>query len=348
MTSMRQIAEEAGVTPMTVSRALRPGQSVDPATRQRILEIAAARGYALDPRVSRLMTQMRTGAGPRYLETLAWIWPDAVPAVTGRNTYLRRLYSGAAQRAAQIGYQLDEFWLATPGLPRRRFVEILVSRGIRGLVFAPFINVSRARLNFSFQGFACAAVGEALWRPRLHHTRFDHYLGMRQAIHVLKNQGYRHIAFAIDALTNSRAHLAFEACFLAHHPAGSREARQLCFTDAHDQRQFRRWLLARRPDVLIGPADYFVEEIQQAGLRVPEQIAFASLNVTSVESPCSGINQQEELIAGNAVDLVVEQLQHGVRGPPATSKVVITEGSWHWGTTTRRHAAKAAQTHKLV
>ncbi|MEO0680898.1 MAG: LacI family DNA-binding transcriptional regulator, partial [Pseudomonadota bacterium] len=45
---MSDVARLAGVSPMTVSRALRPGASVSDATRARVRQAAEALGYVLD------------------------------------------------------------------------------------------------------------------------------------------------------------------------------------------------------------------------------------------------------------------------------------------------------------
>ncbi|WP_404968931.1 LacI family DNA-binding transcriptional regulator [Staphylococcus pseudintermedius] len=55
MTSIREIAKEAGVSPGTVSRVLNedPSLSVATKTRQRIIEIANARNYTKQKRLTR-------------------------------------------------------------------------------------------------------------------------------------------------------------------------------------------------------------------------------------------------------------------------------------------------------
>src|SRR4051812_821528 len=54
--TIRSLASEAGVSPMTVSLALRQSSEVSAATRQRILKLARTRGYRPDPQITKLMT----------------------------------------------------------------------------------------------------------------------------------------------------------------------------------------------------------------------------------------------------------------------------------------------------
>lgn len=58
--TLKQIALEAGVSVMTVSRALRNQPSSASATRQRIQQIAERLGYRPNPLVSALMSYRRS------------------------------------------------------------------------------------------------------------------------------------------------------------------------------------------------------------------------------------------------------------------------------------------------
>jgi len=84
--SLRDIAEEAGVSRMTVSLALRDTARIPPATRQRVREIADRLGYRPDPRVRRAMAaiaQSRHG-GRQGGCRLIWEWRFSTdPSITG-------------------------------------------------------------------------------------------------------------------------------------------------------------------------------------------------------------------------------------------------------------------------
>ena len=57
--SCKTIAQEAGVSRMTVSMALRDHPRVAPETRKRIKKIAEAQGYTPDPNLTELMRYLR-------------------------------------------------------------------------------------------------------------------------------------------------------------------------------------------------------------------------------------------------------------------------------------------------
>ncbi len=62
--SMRDIAGKAGVSVMTVSRALNNHPGLAPLTRERILQLAGELGYRPNPMVSALMRSRRQS--PKY------------------------------------------------------------------------------------------------------------------------------------------------------------------------------------------------------------------------------------------------------------------------------------------
>lgn len=47
----------------------------------------------------------------------------------------------------------------------------------------------------------------------------------------------------------------------------------------------------------------------------------------------SGIDQQTEFNAANALDLVAEQIMHGTSGLPDRQKKILSDGAWCSGST---------------
>jgi len=141
---MKDVAELAGVSAMTVSCALRNSPKVLPATRERILEAASSLGYRPDPEISKLMMHLRQPTQHSFSHQLAFInsWPDPREHLKG---YVGMLFHGARHRAAQLGFDLEPFWLLEPGMTDSRLSSILYSRGIRGVLLAPWQHPSDSR-----------------------------------------------------------------------------------------------------------------------------------------------------------------------------------------------------------
>ena len=113
--SMRSLAREAGVSPMTVSLALRHSARVSKAVRDRIHALARARGHVLNPRVSELMRELRQVRSTGTHGTLALIGLFPEPDPERLHPHLRTLIAGAQRRAAEVGYRLERFLLRAPG-----------------------------------------------------------------------------------------------------------------------------------------------------------------------------------------------------------------------------------------
>src|SRR4051794_27638898 len=99
--SLRVVAEMAGVSAMTVSKALRNLPKIAPRTRARILRLAAKLGYRPDPEITRLMQHMRRSSQPSFQALIC--------AVTDRpagsaHPYHRGVIAGAEQQARSRGY----------------------------------------------------------------------------------------------------------------------------------------------------------------------------------------------------------------------------------------------------
>ena len=128
---MRQIAALAGVSAMTVSRALRNSPRITPEVRAKVHKVAARLGYRPDPEVVKLMNHLRRRSKPTFVASIA--------ALTSLSTdieppFLRRARENAQARAAELGYALEVFRVDAPEKFNRGLERMLVSRGIEGVL----------------------------------------------------------------------------------------------------------------------------------------------------------------------------------------------------------------------
>ena len=59
--TLKQIAARAGLSPATVSYALRGDPKIPPETRERVQAVARSLGYKPNPRIAGLMAHIRRG-----------------------------------------------------------------------------------------------------------------------------------------------------------------------------------------------------------------------------------------------------------------------------------------------
>ena len=334
---MAQIAAAAGVARATVSYALR-GDAKIPAETTALVRAAAERlGYRPNPRVAALMTHIRRARPVAQGERIAFVWVHTTRAESAADPFLRRVFRGANERAGALGYRLEQFWTTDRGMTGRRLSELLRSRGIVGVVLSPVMHEAEVTLELEWSQFAAAVIGNARWNPELHHAGHHHYLAMRLVLEKLAERGCRRPFAVLDAETNERARRGWQAAFLAFHPLPV-EARELLVIGLAAERGkwAKRWK-ANGADALIVSGNNIVEQLGAMNGMPPAKTPVVSLNCSLELNGIGGIEDRYDMVAANAVDLVVSQLNSNESGVPAIPRMLLFPGGWVEG---KRSAAR--------
>src|SRR5689334_8665464 len=101
--TMQTIADAAGVSRMTVSRALRNDPRLSEATSRRIQTLAHDLGYHPNPAVSELMAQVRQRRVVPQVATIAHITEAYPPGVWRTYPFTGEIILGAEERAKELG-----------------------------------------------------------------------------------------------------------------------------------------------------------------------------------------------------------------------------------------------------
>jgi DNA-binding LacI/PurR family transcriptional regulator len=332
--TIRELAVLAGVSRTTVSLALRNSPKLPAETRERILDLAAKKGYVPDPLVSTLMNRLRTNRAMRSAEKLAYLtwWNYAEEWRSSPNEV--NYYEGARERAAQLGYELEHIWAREPKMTFARLSKILYTRAIRGVILAPLLR-AKGHVSLDWQHFSAAAISFTLVRPDLHRVSHGHYGGMLLIMRKLRHLGYRRIGLAIFADQLERVNNAWLAGFLVSQEASPLRNRvpHLLMPRPCDFNKFRVWVDQHRPDVIISNTTEPLDFLGKMGLRIPQDIGYASLDRVTANDPWAGIDQQARIVGGAAVELVSAQLQHNEFGLPSHPKTIMLDGVWRDGPT---------------
>ncbi|MFA6286502.1 MAG: LacI family DNA-binding transcriptional regulator [Opitutaceae bacterium] len=341
--TLRDIAKRADVHISTVSLALRHSPKLRPEMRARILKIAEGMGYTPDPMLSALVAYRKKIQPASYQPTLAWIdnWPErgSLRGVKAFNEY----FLGAKERAGQLGYKLEEFWLHAPGITPARTAAILRTRNIQGLIVPPQ-EYDGVKLDFDFTPFSAVALGYSL-RPALLHIVTNH---QAQSISLLFEKlvalGYRRIGLYLSLDWDKKVNHGYLGGFTtAQQVLPAKNRLRAHITGTLGKLDFLKWFNESRPDAVItqGLASGISDWIKP--LRVPEDLGVADLSANRDSPHIAGIYQNDWLIGATAAEVVIGMLQRNERGLPANLIYTLVGGVWRPGPSLRSAPAPLAK-----
>jgi len=336
---LQDVARTAGVSLMTVSRALRNAPRVAEGTRQRVLEAAKQLRYDVDPQLSRMMAMVRGRKRVRVRSVLGVI-REFVPA----DGLLNRSYQYVPlefirQRARGFGYDADEFWLGRDGLSPERLQTVLRARGIEGVLVSPqSAQIPCSRIDYS--EFASATFGYVMREPALHMCAGNMFLGVQLAAGELMRRGYKRIGLAINRWVDDRSQNGYSGGLFHFQQGLPVEQRVPLLMLPYNNLgrgfgAFSEWMRMHRPDALISFDTFVPKWLKRMSLDVPDDIGFVVHDWTPEMKGWAGIYQRRDHLAASAVDMVVAQLTQNERGVPAVPRQIMIPPEWVDGASVR-------------
>ncbi len=348
--TLRDVAAKAGVHHTTASRALKNDPRVHGETLTRIKTLATEMGYMPDPMLSALNAYRHASRPSQYHGTVAWVTNfstrDGWRSSWGihKTSCYELYYQGSAEQLARHGYKLEEFWLQEPGMTARRSSQVLLHRGIRGLLLCP-LPVNRGHLSLQWDRFAAVSFGYSLFRPNLHLFSAAHFRAMVTCMRKLRAAGYQRIGLVTSYGTDERMDRMWTAAYRAELPASPRsetipmhlysDGKNNDSTAARKQNEkaFLKWFREHRPEVIVTSSSPVLEWLRAGDFQVPRDVAVVSAALQEDEPVVSGIVEASREIGSAAADFLVSMLQRGEHGIPRVPQRVLLEGSWFEGKT---------------
>lgn len=339
--TMSTIAGKAGVSKNTVSLALRHDPQIPASTRSRIEKIAGELGYAKNPVVSQLMSELRKAHPAGYRRTFALLNANADPQAFTRHPTVPDYVAGCRRRADQLGYKLDEFWLHDPELYGERLNRILRTRGIRGVIVAGLMRENRLPTRFSvtWQHHAVVVTGVRTHQPTLSFACVDHHELVLEAMERARLLGYRRPALVLERAIDDLVDGRFGAGFWVGQRTLPETDRVPTFLDVElargDPGRFHTWFRTHRPDVVLTLHTVVREWLSAMGVQAPRDVGLVQLERRRGCADWSGMEQHNDLTGESAVDMVVSLLHNSeTLGLPAAPRATLVGASWAEGTTT--------------
>ena len=252
--SIRSLAKKAGVSTATVSMALRNHPRISSKVRNKIQRLASREGYAGNPLVANLLTQLRLSRTVTYQSTLGLLFFGGSPSLLNDSHTFRDWVTGCEARAKSLGYGLDHFILGDSGVSPRRLAKILEARNIRGLIaFGLFEgNVIPKKFDLLWKHHAATVIGSHSVRPPLSWVSNDQFSTAAYAVEELFRLGYRRPALCLSENVDARVDNRFSGGFhVALDKLGIRNSIPVFSIDGGARKRFESWVKKHRPDGIL-------------------------------------------------------------------------------------------------
>jgi LacI family gluconate utilization system Gnt-I transcriptional repressor len=307
---MRGIAELAGVSAMTVSRALKSDAVVSKATRDRVLEVVRQTGYVPDA-TARVFASGRSG----FVAVL-------VPSINNSNfADTTRGMTGAFEKAGlqillgDTGYSMER---------EEDLVGALLARRPEAIVLTGGTHTAGTRKMLASADIPIVETWDLPKAPLGHVVGFSNAAAGRAIAHYLHDRGYRRIGFIGGTTKRDTRGSERRAGYVkAVRELGLPEGRIVSFgrppVSIDQGGEALGLMLAQWPDVdaiaCVSDLSAFgvLMECHRRGLKVPGDIAVAGFGdfdvarcawprITTIAVDCVGIGEHTARIVLNALD----------------------------------------------
>ncbi len=313
MVRLKDIAQRAGVSVMTVSKALRDAPDVAEATRARIQALARELGYVPDSLAQGLRTRATR------------LFGVIIPAVT--HPVYARVLLALEERTHELGYDL--LCAHTLNLLEREEYAIrrMLSRRVEGLFLCPVPRLqAEARI---YQELAASRTPVVLLsQPPPHCEQFpsaagDDLTGAQLAMRHLLELGHRRIAFLAGPIAAPWAQERLEGYRRALREGGVEPDDRLIFpggTTIEDGAQAAEHFLAEAPDATAVFASNdltaigFGHSLLDRGVRIPQDVSLVGYGNTLAAKyfrvPLTTVRQPKRRLGHAAMNLMSQLLRH--------------------------------------
>ncbi|HLI18822.1 MAG TPA: LacI family DNA-binding transcriptional regulator [Rhodanobacteraceae bacterium] len=319
------IAELAGVSQATVSRALRGDPSVSGETRRRVEAAATALNYTVDKSASNLRGRL-TG-------TLALLFfEDPTPDDSRINPFFLSMLGSITRACARHGYDLLISFQELARDWHADFAESKKADGIILLGYGDYLTHTSRLEKLRARGTKLVCWGAVLPEQPCVTIGCDNFSGGRSVTEHLLDQGCRRIAFLGDA---SQHFPEFQERYRGHIQALRTrglpvdEALQVdAESSQHSGRRATEALLARGVafDAIFAASDLIaigaIGALSEQGIDVPFEVAVAGYDdipMASFVTPALTTVQQDTQRAG---EVLVDSLVRLIHNEPVASKML--------------------------
>ena len=335
--TLRDVAQKAGVSHVTISRALRNDLSISASRREQVKKLAEEMGYRPDPSLSALAAYRFAKQSHKIQSALAWVNRYKDPKQWRKFGELKAYWTGAEKAAERFGYHLEEIIWA-PDSPLKRLEKILETRGVRGILMPPH-HFPLDWSGFDWNKFSAVRFGMSVRNPDIHAVTTDQLRAVVMAMEKIRQHGYERIGLVVPRDFDRYLGGNYIGGFFAAHELfdlGHLVPPLPTDINVYDQQPekarqaMERWLHKHSPDAILTTVTQVPELLCAIGISIPKDLAVAGTSVVDLPLD-AGINQNSEMVGRIAVETLISQINLNERGQPAAPCRILVESSWQDG-----------------
>jgi DNA-binding LacI/PurR family transcriptional regulator len=271
--TMRDVAKQSGVSPMTVSRVLSGSQTVDPELRRRVLSTTARLNYAPNALASNLARNRTEFIG------VATPFKDLVGT-----TFFREVLTGFQTITDRDKLDFALFDCASERFNDPRELAAIYRQKKAGglLIVAPQMH-GRYLKTLAGMGVAFVVVGEYIDDEEVPSISCDDAAGIKLAVQHLLELGHRDIAYIGGPPmlgSAKRREIAYMEAMTAADievPAHFLQPGDYTIISGHESAQFLLTSKRKHPTAIVAANDIsaigVIEAAREFGMRVPEDLS---------------------------------------------------------------------------
>ena len=311
MSSLKDLAQECGVSVATVSKALNGQSDISEATRARVREAARRMGYVPNMAARSMKTNRTYNIGVLFVD-------EQQSGLA--HEYFSAVLDSFKVRVEQLGYDIT-FINRNLGGRTMTYLEHCHYRGVDGAVIA-CVDFNDPQVIELVNSDVPVVTIDHVFNNRMA-VLSDNVMGLSALVRTAYAQGHRRIAFIHGertAVTENRLAGFYKSCDELGLEVPDAYVREGIYHDAARCAQETKALLAlpQRPTCIIFPDDFSAmggySAIQQAGLCIPQDISvmgYDGIYLSRVMSPKLVTYQQNTMMLGRtAADKLVQMVEH--------------------------------------
>lgn len=330
--TLQDVARACGVHRTTVALVIRGDNRISGPTREKVMEAVERLGYRPDPVLSALSRYRRARRPAAFQSVLAIMtnMQDWKEHYTGR-----QFFEGIETRAKELGY-IPEEYIAADEVGARTFLRVCKAKNVHGVILAR-MRPDRPPVSIP-PDIVAIGVGRSHQGKVVDRVSSDHFQGIRLAVREMHRLGYRRITLVIAEEWDERADFTWVAGFRdsALRLGDVKADVLMCPEVEFKEEKILTWAAGLKTEAIVSPDLRVAKWLRKNGLRVPEDIGFAGLDVPSVDAPYAGIFQHSRDIGARAVDLVDSMLHRPRQLVDRIPMEVTLKASWVDGPTLQR------------